>query len=498
MTTIVPETELGADPAAKSQSCAVELDAEPGCVELAATEAVVVDDTTTAMPDDNLMGDLVPQHVACATALDTSLILLANAAVAPPAEPTLVLVNADQLLSKVWNEFGDYKVEQREWKIEEKIAARSVLRLLVDVVGDLPLGAYTGRDMRRVRTTFLALPAKYAQQQPWRDIYNEKGPSAVVEASRTATLQRTTTKSWNKVYGRAFGVFEYAKTGLALALAPTAPNPCEGLFIAPSRNSKKLTRAQKDERRRVFSSDELEQLFNAPKMVGAASASRWKDAGALVVRDHRYWLLPIGFLHGTRREEPVVLKVKHVKKCPVTSIWYFDFEDPEVCEQLKATGSPRLVPLHHVLLDLGFLEARVFGRDSEERLFPEAETTAEIGGDAGPFGQWFLRFRRSLGVNDPRADFHAARTTAMNLLEEAGVARAIIEALCGWESTERRSTLDEYKRPKKLQVLKDAVDKIEMPIDVSAYAVAVTRSDSIDRRAAWPEFDAPRKWAAKG
>jgi len=416
----------------------------------------------------------------------------APALVAATSHP---LVHADLPLSALWELYSSYKVDQRQWKEDEKISSRGTLKLVLAIVGDKRAADYTPQDIRRVQQVVRKLPAKYAQRQPWRSIYETQGPIEVVEQSKNTTIQRVSDRTWNNHYSSISGCFAYATTPQGAALPHGSVNPCSGLFV--TLKVKKQTRRQRNEVRRMFEAAECRLIFTSAKFLGAASASRWHTPGPLVVRDHRYWLVIIGFLHGNRREEPVLLRVKHVKRCPQTGIWYFDLEDPELLALLKDSGSARLIPLHRTLIELGFLEARVFGRDPEERLFPEAESTAEIARDAGPFGKWFLRLRRHLGITDPAADWHAARTTVINLLAEAGVGSSIIEALVGHEGQDRRTELETYRRPMRLEILKEAIDKLDMPIDVAALTAAVERSDASDRSAAWPDLKAPLRWQKK-
>jgi len=62
-----------------------------------------------------------------------------------------------------------------------------------------------------------------------------------------------------------------------------------------------------------------------------------------------------------RREEIFHLKVKHVRE--VEGIWVFDLHHHEL--SLKNAASRRLAPLHRCLLELGFIETMVCGRNRE-------------------------------------------------------------------------------------------------------------------------------------
>ena len=186
-----------------------------------------------------------------------------------------------------------------------------------------------------------------------------------------------------------------------------------------------------------------------------------------------------------RREEPIVLKVRHVKQ--KDSIWYFDLLDDEIVPLLKDVGSPRHVPIHKALLELGFIEARVIGRRPESALFPEAVSHSEIARHGDPFGKWFLHFRRFHGVDDPKLDFHSVRHTVISRLLDAGVPENHIEEICGHESASRRSEIASYDHGRLLGILKLAIDRLTIPFDTSCLLLARINSDRIHGKYTIPD-----------
>jgi len=152
------------------------------------------------------------------------------------------------------------------------------------------------------------------------------------------------------------------------AIPKEEPSIFEGFFIKIPKNkhSNRMKRALREK----FEDEHIKKMLSSPTFLGCKSQRKWKVQGARVFRNHRYWMILLGLLTGMRREEPALLKVKHVKQ--VNGIWYFDLLDEELVPLLKDVGSPRLVPLPETLLDLGFIEARITRRPPEARLFPEA------------------------------------------------------------------------------------------------------------------------------
>lgn len=405
------------------------------------------------------------------------------------------LINAAMPASELWVRFTAHKLSNRDWRAEESKASESTLGLVISILGDHPARHYGAAAIAELRQVFQRLPAKYGQAQPWVDLYAREGARAVAAQSAELPLERTTDKTWNKHFSRLKAFFAYAASPLGLAMAAGTPNPCDGLFIALDKDT--LSWEQNWERRRCYTTTEMTALFTAPKFTGAASASRWRTPGPSIVRDHRFWLTIIAFLHGNRREEPALLKVKHVRGLGPGELPYFDLFDRDLRPLLKDSGSPREIPFHRFMAPLGFLEARILHRDPEERIFPDAGSAAEIGGDTGPFGQWFRQFRLACGVDDDALDLHSSRHTVFNRLKEAGVPISHIEALIGHDTNGRRSAFAAYDRKMRIEVLKAAIDKLDVPLDVAAIMAAVKRSDAINPGFAWPDLKGPFKWSRK-
>ncbi|MBU3888576.1 site-specific integrase [Methylosinus sp. KRF6] len=394
------------------------------------------------------------------------------------------LKNAGIVMSEVWTKFSESKSVGREWRKAEVDAASASMNLWISVLGDKPLEGYSPADVEQFRTIFLGLPHDYYHSSKWKGTYKTKGVRAVFELAMAVECERTTPKTWNKHLSRISELYKWAKKQ-GEALPAEAKSPCDGLFIHIPKK-RRGRRGLTSDARRPYTKDEIQKFLNSPTFLGSRSQHRWKLPGELVFRDHRYWLVLIGLLHGTRREEPVLLKVKHVKY--EHGVWHFDLLDGELAEELKSIGSPRLVPLHKYLLDLGFIEARVAGRDPEARLFPDAVSRSIRERQADPFGKWFLNFRRHCGLTDEKLDFHAFRHTVATELLNAGVPKAYVEEICGHEGEERESVLAVYDHGRLLADLKLYIDRFLPPVDVEALNAARRRSDRRDRSAAWPRL----------
>ena len=397
------------------------------------------------------------------------------------------LRNGDVPFITLWPEFCRRKVLMKEWGRTEALSITSrTPKLWVQCCGDLPPKAYTCQDVSKFHEMVKGLPSNYYHSKMYRTTYESQGALAVVEMSKCHIVDRISDKTWNSLNSQINQFFLWcADKGEALPKGTVSI--CEGESV---KIDKPPVRKHDDPARIFYTDDQIRALFSAPKFMGARSGHYWKRKGNRVVRDHRYWMALMGAFYGNRREEPAVLKVKHVRST-ASGVVYFNWKAPELASLLKAIGSPRDVPLHRDFLALGFMEARVYGRDPEAPLFPEAVSHAKMERKAESFGSWFGRFRRACGVDDPLLDYHAWRHTVTTLLKRAGVPDSHIEELIGHESETRRSEMATYDHGLSIELLKEAIDKLVLPIDVEALNAAVARSDAFDRSAAWPDLSDP-------
>jgi integrase len=394
--------------------------------------------------------------------------------------------NCDKKISELWDAFCESKVIGGGWRGNERISARTTIKLWIGIAGDRRIDDYSVLDVERFRTIFRNMPGDYYHNKVWKKVFAEKGYVGLSQAPKDDKCEMTKTKTWNKHASRLNEFWKWA-AGKGVALKAGRTSIFEGFFIEikKSKLSKKLSAALREQ----FEEEEIRRIFVTPTFLGCKSRSRWKKPGHFVFRDHRYWMTLIGFLQGMRREEPLLLKVKHVKR--QDGIWYFDLMDAALASQLKDIGSPRLIPLHVALLELGFIEARVDRRGPDEELFPEAVSHAELSRRGGPFGKWFLLFRRSCGVDRDKLDFHSCRHTVITRLLDAGVPESHVEELCGHEGAERRSEMATYDHGSYLKTLKAAIDRLAIPIDIGRLKAAVQNSNCVDFTAANPPLNDP-------
>jgi len=146
-------------------------------------------------------------------------------------------------------------------------------------------------------------------------------------------------------------------------------------------------------------------------------------------------------------------------------VWYIDLRNVDF--KLKTPGSPRYVPIHQALLDIGFVEDLKAGRRDQEYLFPDLKPSAIHDKHGDPFTKWFTPYRKKFKLYDPKIVFHSFRHSVATLLENVPVHEPWIEEITGHESTQRRSELKRYNKGILLTNLKQAIDQLDYGLDLS-------------------------------
>ena len=252
-------------------------------------------------------------------------------------------------------------------------------------------------------------------------------------------------------------------------LTPVKDNPVKGLWIAVDADLDIAEGGSQE--RAMWSEEQLRALLSSPLFLGCRSPSRRHKPGPLVIRDALYWVVLIAILSGMRREEICQLRVRHVVTDEATGIVYFDLKAFGL--KLKNRESRRWVPLHDDLIGLGFLKDRVEGRPLDDQLFPELEGQDNFG---DKLGKQFTRYRKNLSIYENLLDLHSFRHTVSTLLMNASVPQAHAEEITGHRSEARRTAFARYDKKSTLCILKNAIDALRLPVEISPLCAAYMQS----------------------
>ncbi|MCJ8339765.1 MAG: site-specific integrase [Pseudomonadales bacterium] len=235
-------------------------------------------------------------------------------------------------------------------------------------------------------------------------------------------------------------------------------NPLDGLkVIVPKRQ-------QSRQKRRSWTTEELNQLFNSPLYTGCKHERRRSEPGDLIIKDHLYWLPILALYTGARAEELCQLRKEDIKIAD--GIYYLDIKEEinikgELTQRLKNQSSKRQVPLHHLILELGFVSW------IEKHQHPMLFAIESIGADkkwSSAFSRVFGRYKRAIGIDDAGVVFHSFRHCFLNQFKQANADQSLVRQLVG--HTEQSLSLGRYTEKYHINKALTAINTIKYRIEL--------------------------------
>jgi integrase len=231
-----------------------------------------------------------------------------------------------------------------------------------------------------------------------------------------------------------------------------------GGFVNPFRNMRVVLEKDDEDNRLPFEPDDLKAIFSAPVH---ASGDRPRGGAG----EAAFWFPVLGLMMGGRLQEIADLRLCDVRKAE-DGIWHFDIND-EDGRRLKTRSSRRKVPLHPVLVDIGFLDylaaLREATEDPKASLWPEIGAVVGSSAPSAPWSKWFGRYLRgTVGIGESRKVFHSFRHTFKRLTRDAGIPEEMHDALTG-HGDDKGSVGRRYGRGVSLPVLAARMREIQAP-----------------------------------
>lgn len=182
-------------------------------------------------------------------------------------------------------------------------------------------------------------------------------------------------------------------------------------------------RLKPSKNRRPYEVSELNHLFGS-----RLYRDGYRPKGQ--VGEAAYWLPLLGPFVGARIEELCQLTVADVQ-C-INGVWCLRICNLDEDQNIKTDSSFRRVPLHNEVIRCGFLRyVAKTAAEGHRRLFPTLsnENANQIYSNAP--GKWFGRYLDSIGLSDPRLDYHSYRYLFKQRCTLCGVENETRDALAG-------------------------------------------------------------------
>lgn len=340
------------------------------------------------------------------------------------AEPQVVLglrpvEGSDELLSDMIDKY--IKDCQRRGRANENSISeyKSSCKLLQQIIGDRPVTSITRDDLRGYHDTLKKLPPLINKKKEYRGktipqiLQHSCVQHSCEQMKPTKTISDAAISKHLIVIKGLFTWMvqeEVIEKNIADVLKP--PPKSEPV----------------DEERKAFDSDDLQNLVK-----GLLEESQ---KGNLKGRPERQWIPLIGLFSGMRLNEICQLHTSDVIQ--INDIWCFKVgADDDGNKRLKTRSSKRTVPIHPVLIDIGFLDYYQSVKD-QPRLW--MNLTKGVKGYVKNFSYWFLGsrgregFLRTYMTSDSKKTFHSFRHTFINTLKQLEVQEVIISEIVGHEN----------------------------------------------------------------
>jgi len=284
------------------------------------------------------------------------------------------------------------------------------LNMMIEEWGDIPIGSIT----REMTTNFKGHIMKIPRNRNKNPLYRDKLFHELVELNVKDVISTTTV---NKHLGYFSSFYEWS-----VIHGYSNINPFKGMKL----KRKVRPRDQRDR----FTELELKKIFDKRNYI---YFTKIEDK-----RYELYWVPLIGGLHGLRLGEITSLYLDNIREISGNhreKRWCFDIlEEPNRPDKhLKNISSRRIVPIHDILLRLGFIKFVELLKKKDpkrERLFQELPYRE------GNYNQNVSRFFNNrylpnLGLKTDKKNFHSFRHTVSDHLKQKGIEPHFVNELLG-------------------------------------------------------------------
>ena len=330
------------------------------------------------------------------------------------------------LISELIDEYLEETERQKDLREKTIVEYRSVLEMMVEIIGDFPINELSQKHGRLFSSTLEKLPPR--RKTDGR--YIHKSIKEIIQMDVKDTMD---TRTINTLIQRCSSWLNWViRKGFYEE---------KNIFHGKSVPSKKGTN---DITRQPFKEEQLKLIFGKNYMnrsLNSPSPCRFVF----------YWVGILGLFHGTRLQETTQLHINDIY--PLNQIWVIDINDKTRDKKLKTLHSKRIIPLHQTLIDLGFLDyIKILEQNGKERLFHEL-TLGRDGYTKNP-SKFFNDYLRELGIKSPtkKYDFHSLRHTCNNSLIQNDVIEEHRNDYLGWGQTGMSKKV--YGKPFEPSILK--------------------------------------------
>jgi len=422
---------------------------------------------------ESLLAEPIPEAQATASGsrgLSPAPIAPTHSAASLPAQPILepswATLTAQQVGRKFIQENPKLVASQtgkREAKWTDKTRSQfeTAMRLLQKSIGSKPFVTLTNDDLRELLKHFDRLPPNHHKSPRHASMTLAEICAEAQSEIAKGNLDKGALGLNVPTLNRHFRFLKMAHEWARKQNPTIKPLDWSAFAFDDSRSAR--------DQRQPFPSTTARKIFRLPPWHGCANRRHRFKPGRDIFHDSLYWVFPLLWYSGMRREEACKLQVADVARS-AEGIWYFDIDVTEA-GRLKNSSSRRRIPVADELIRLNFIDFVHVAREAGRKLlFPELLSDTRNMGDS----YYRIGWKKIVAcLEDQRDDLtlHGIRHMVADELKAAGVDQEVRADLLG--HTLESETAGRYSKASRLRVLLDAVNKI--PIATSAVSPAPIR-----------------------
>ena len=350
--------------------------------------------------------------------------IIENYNIPEPREPYLVSSNSVEVKynkvekSKLIREVVDEFLVLRKGTIGEKMLSeyRVLTDEFIEIIGNIPVISLSKDTIRTYIKIQTQLPINRRKNPKYRDLSTD-------EIMKIKDVKPQSRVNVNKFLTR---LTTFMRFGVSQGYIKE--NYIDGMKIP-------ISKTEERKKREPFSPEDLVKILH-PKTyldwtIDFGLKTKSDKPNVVKYQNPFYWSFCIGILSGMRTNEISQLLIGDIIK--KENVWMFSIDETEG-KSVKTTSSIRKVPVHPILISLGFIDyVKIIKSKGVERVFPEL--TKQRDGYSTKISQHYNeKFLPSIDVWKKQVKvLYSTRHTFINRCYNKGVDRDIIKQIVGHE-----------------------------------------------------------------
>ena len=365
------------------------------------------------------------------------------------------LKNNEKYYSKTAKELVEaFKKEKSKNGLKEIHRYKKILDIFLELTNTEYLIDLSGLDLRKFSADFSDMPNENDEEVK-KELKGITSYKQWIEITREKGLKRVSDKTTKDKLIRISAFLDF----------------CVDIECLDKNRLTYKIKIEESDKRKEFRLGQLENLFNTD----------WykKDLEHnLKEEPHKIWIPLILLFTGARINEIAQLYINQIKKKEDT--YFFKIKDQEKDQSTKNKSSNRDIPIHKVLIDLGFLDyVELQKKNKKERLFSELYLTKSKG-YGQHFGKIFNDFKKTwleketidkIKNREILLDLHSFRHTFTTALRRAKISEEDISFILGHKKnqTQHYGSMPPEVFLEKINKVKYKLDLEKLKIDMNNF-----------------------------